>query len=83
MKHKRIVRPFQVLYFCWGHGNWKFAKRPDARGSCELLQEAYANAARHLGRGSIYFKAVIIDREQERILAVLTRTMGQIKIEER
>lgn len=77
---RRIIKPFEVQYFfAWRRS---MAGRADAKGFCDLLQEAYGNASRHLGRGSMYYKAVIIDREQERIIAVLTRNAHSIEIKE-
>lgn len=77
---KKYRKPFGIAYYYWGHTT---RQMPDKWGSAEELQEAYANAARHLGRGSVYYKAIIIDRENMKIVSVLTRRMGMIHIEEK
>ncbi len=83
---KKLKRPFEVQYFFWGHTR---SKKADAKGFIgdpkrikEALEEAYANAARHLGRGSVYYRAIIIDREQERIVDILTRDRHGIHFRE-
>lgn len=79
MKQRLFKRAFETQYFFWGHS---VLRRADAKGFSDDLTEAYGNASRQLGRGSVYYKAVIIDREQGRVIAVLTRSQGQISIKE-
>jgi hypothetical protein len=76
---KQHKRAYEVQYFFWGRGRG----RADAKGFNNDLKEAYANACRHLGRSTLYWKAVIIDREQGTIIAIIKRYMGSISIEEK
>jgi hypothetical protein len=78
-KKHRYVRPFKVDYYTWGHTQ---RDKGDRCGFAWDLAEAYGNASRHLGRGSIYYRAIITDTEIEKPIAILTRSMGKIDIKE-
>jgi hypothetical protein len=75
-RRKRYKRQFMISYLAWGSRIvWR-------RGFCDDLAEAYGLASRHLGRGSVYWRAIISDTDNERIIVRLTRTMNQIRMEE-
>jgi hypothetical protein len=75
-RRRRYKRQFKVSYFFWG------SRLPARAGFTDDLAEAYGLASRHLGRGSVYWRAIVYDTDTEQPIARLSRYMGQIKIEE-
>jgi hypothetical protein len=75
-RKRRYKRQFRIEYFVWGSRiRWQC-------GFSDDLAECYGLASRHLGRGSVYWRAVIYDNDTEKAIARLSRYMNQIKIEE-
>jgi hypothetical protein len=78
-KRKKYIKPFKCEYFYWGHSH---RDKGDKFGFCEDLAEAYGNVSRHLGRGSVYWRARITDVENEKIILIATRQRTGIEYKE-
>lgn len=83
MKRKRTIkRRYGVIYlFDARVVNWRRA-RYVRHGSTTLLENAIGQAARHVERSLMveneYTKAIVYDREEERILFIYSRTADGI-----
>ena len=82
MKRKRPIKlRYGVVYLLDARAQrWD---RAAAHGACALLENAIGQAARHVERSLLvegeYAKAIVWDREEERILFIYSRTADGCK----